>query len=74
MRKIPFIILQCTWGLPQTLVGLVFFLIHRRCPHEKVGAAVGVLYQSDYSLGKGCGLTASCRGGKDKIFASEVNC
>ncbi len=29
-----YIFLQCTWGLPQTLAGLVFFLISIRCPHQ----------------------------------------
>lgn len=34
-------LLQCTWGLPQTLVGLVFFLVYRKSPHEKVGSVIG---------------------------------
>lgn len=29
-----YIFLQCTWGLPQTLAGLVYFLLSLRCPHE----------------------------------------
>ena len=36
-----FRLLQCTWGLPQTLVGLVFFLVYRKSPHERVGSVIG---------------------------------
>ena len=28
-----YILLQCTWGLPQTLLGLVLFLRHIKAPH-----------------------------------------
>lgn len=34
MKKILFILLQCTWGLPQTLIGLGFFLANRKRPHK----------------------------------------
>lgn len=37
MKKISYavyIILQCTWGLPQTLAGLIYFLISLKYPHE----------------------------------------
>ena len=34
MKKALFIILQCTWGLFQTLIGLGFFLALRKRPHR----------------------------------------
>lgn len=34
VRRILFTILQCTWGLPQTLIGLGFFLANRKRPHR----------------------------------------
>ena len=34
MKRILFIILQCTWGLPQTILGAVFYLKNRHCPHK----------------------------------------
>ena len=34
MRKVLFIILQCTWGIGQTLLGAVFCLINRKCKHR----------------------------------------
>lgn len=33
-------LLQCTWGLPQTLVGLAVFLGCRRAPHQGFHGAV----------------------------------
>lgn len=34
MKKILFIILQCTWGLAQTLLGAIFCLSIRKCPRR----------------------------------------
>ncbi len=34
MKKVLFILLQCTWGLVQTLIGLGFFLALRKRPHR----------------------------------------
>lgn len=34
MKRFLFILLQCTWGLPQTLIGLGFYLANRRCSHR----------------------------------------
>ena len=34
MRKVLFILLQCTWGLAQTLLGALFCLINRKCPRR----------------------------------------
>ena len=32
--KIIFIVLQCTWGLPQTLIGLGFYIVNSKHPHK----------------------------------------
>ena len=34
MKKVMFIIWQCTWGLLATLIGLGFFIANRKCPHR----------------------------------------
>ena len=34
MKKVLFILIQCTWGLLQTLIGLGFFIALRKCPHR----------------------------------------
>lgn len=32
--EIIYIILQCTWGVPQTLLGFILFLKYYKCPHK----------------------------------------
>lgn len=34
IRRVLFILVQCTWGLPQTLIGLGFFIANRKRPHS----------------------------------------
>ena len=40
MRKWLYRLLQCSWGLPQTLAGALLYLCYRRSPHEALGGAV----------------------------------
>ena len=46
MKKFLFILLQCTWGLPQTLLGLFFYLKHRRQPHGRYRGAIYTRWNS----------------------------
>lgn len=39
-----YIILQCTWGLPQTLAGLIFFLISLKYEHSFYHGAIKTLH------------------------------
>lgn len=39
---------QWTWGLPQTLAGLVLALKYRRCPRKRVGGAVATLHDGNW--------------------------
>lgn len=34
MKKVLYIVIQCTWGLLQTLIGLGFFVANRKCEHQ----------------------------------------
>lgn len=34
MRRLLFIIGQCTWGILQTLIGLGFYIANRKCSHR----------------------------------------
>ena len=34
LYKTIFIVLQCTWGLPQTLIGLGFYIVNSKHPHK----------------------------------------
>ena len=40
MKRIFFLTLQCLWGLPQTLLGAVLFLVHCRCQHSRFRGAI----------------------------------
>ena len=33
MKDILYILVQCTWGLPQTLLGFILFLINIKSKH-----------------------------------------
>ena len=39
---------QWTWGLPQTLLGLILTVKYRRCPHRRVGGALATLPDGDW--------------------------
>ena len=40
MKRLLYILLQCTWGLPQTLAGAVLFLVFLRSRHFRYREAV----------------------------------
>jgi len=40
MKKIIYLLIQCTWGLGQTIIGLFFFLIHITKPHKFYRCAI----------------------------------
>lgn len=40
MKKFLYIFWQCVWGAPQTLLGLVLFVLHWRCRHYVYHGAV----------------------------------
>ncbi len=53
MKKMLFIILQCTWGILQTLIGAFFFLRLIRCPHTMYHGCIDTRWnrRSGMSLG-----------------------
>ena len=48
-----YILLQCIWGLPQTLVGLVVFLLNCNCKHYLYHGSVVTTWGSKSSLSLG---------------------
>ena len=46
-------LLQCTWGLPQTLVGAIYFLINIKQPHFDYNGAITTIWKSKSSLSLG---------------------
>ena len=53
MKKLLFMIIQCTWGLPQTLLGAVIFLKHIRCPHNKYRGCIDTKWNSGGGMSLG---------------------
>ena len=39
---------QWTWGLPQSLLGLILTIRYRRCPHKRVGGAFATLHDGNW--------------------------
>ena len=53
MKAFLFRLWQWTWGLPQTLIGLVFYCIHRKQPHFTYHGCVVTRWHVPGSLGVG---------------------
>jgi len=53
MRTFLYQLWQCTWGLPQTLVGLVLFLLHHGDRHFTYHGAVVTVWASRSSVSLG---------------------
>ncbi len=59
MRKTAYILLQCTWGLPQTLIGAVIYLFHLRSRQPMYHGAAVSLWKRRYSASIGMFLFLS---------------
>ena len=46
MKRILTMVLQCTWGLAQTLIGAAVFLKHLRCPHRLYRGCIDTRWNS----------------------------
>ncbi len=53
MKRILFCLWQWTWGLPQTLVGLIVFLCNLDQPHEMYQGCIVTHWNNGGSLGVG---------------------
>ena len=53
MKRLLFLLLQCTWGLLQTAAGAAVFLRFRHCPHFRFHGAVVTVYPLYSSLSLG---------------------
>ena len=53
MKQLLYRVIQWTWGLPQTLVGFLIFLIFRKCPHYNYHGAIVTQWNSPDSVGLG---------------------
>ena len=53
MKRALFCIWQWTWGFPQSLLGLIIYLIHRNKPHEPYHGCIVTHWGKGGSLGVG---------------------
>jgi len=53
LKKVLFIIFQCTWGLPQTLLGAIIFLKHVRCSHSVYRGCIDTKWNSHGGMSLG---------------------
>ena len=60
MKKLLFWLWQWTWGLPQTLVGFIVFLIFRKYPHSTYNGCIVTRWSKRDSLGMGMFLFLGC--------------
>ena len=53
MKKLLFGIWQWTWGFPQSFVGLIVFLVCRKCPHGMYRGCITSRWNNRGSMGMG---------------------
>ena len=53
MKRIFLILLQCTWGIAQTLLGAIVFLKHIRCPHRIYRGSIDTRWNSGGGMSLG---------------------
>lgn len=62
MKPLPYALLQCVWGAPQTLAGLALRLRFRRCPRRRAGGCVLTLWPRDDGVSLGLFVFAPADG------------
>ena len=67
MKKLLFWIWQWTWGLPQTLVGLIVFLVCRKCPHGTYHGCITTRWNNRGSMGMGMFLFLGCEDAQVRV-------
>ena len=53
MKKILFIILQCTWGILPTLIGLIYFIKMNQYPHQIFHGCIDTRWETRSGLSLG---------------------
>ena len=53
LKKILYIIIQCTWGIGQTLIGFFIFLSLRKCEHKSYRCAIDTRWNGAGGLSMG---------------------
>ena len=71
MKNILFSLWQWTWGLPQTLLGSIFWIVYRNCPHSRYHGAIVTDWPLRGSLGVGMFLFIGQGSDRDQILIHE---
>lgn len=66
MRRLLYVLVQCTWGLLQTAAGAAVFLVYRKCPHFFFHGAVVTEYPMLSSLSLGLFIFLTDRPPRDR--------
>lgn len=53
VRYLLYILIQCTWGAMQTLLGLILFIRFKNCEHSFYHGCIKTDYNSSYSVSLG---------------------
>ena len=60
MKQLLFWVWQWTWGLPQTLIGLIVYLCNLERPHETYRGCIVTRWKNRGSMGMGMFLFLGC--------------
>ncbi len=74
LRRVLYILLQCTWGFPQTLLGLTVFLCNLRRRHFLYHGAVVTEGDFPWSASFGLFLFVTTRPMRDKRHKGRIPC
>lgn len=69
MKRYLYVLLQCTWGAPQSLVGAVLYLLHWRSQHLNFHGAAATLWEYRSSVSLGVFVFAA----KETYFNEKIN-
>ena len=72
MKTVLYRLWQCTWGLPQTLLGGALFLRHRRAPHRTYRGAVVTQWPSRGGISLGMFVFVPAAQGEGEAAAARA--
>lgn len=72
-RYVGYVLVQCTWGILQTICGLVYFLISIRFPHSFYHGAILTRRSGIGGVSLGLFIFAGDRGSEEKQAAVAVH-
>lgn len=72
VRRILYVLLQCTWGFPQTLLGFCVFLRHIKCRHFGYHGAVVTEWNLPWSASFGLFLFVTDKPVRDRRKTGRI--